>query len=412
MLIGYTSAHFGKSLLWSGEDALTLYILIRTLDLPPAMAGMVFLSSALWNALCDGLFAMILLRWPGVWRYLPVVTVPAIIGAGIGFAILPMVAKGSLFASIALLFLFRTCFCLLDIPHNALTHGLAMQFGHLPMARLRSLSAGIAALIIGFVGFQIIHTGESTHTILEMLIFSIGVSACLLMLPIPFLLKHSPPESPASHSSASDANAPLNKGLWIYCLASLIGLSGLAAFAKAILHMDFRAETIGAAALLLMTVGRIAAIWFWTPLARKIGSRQALALSYVLGGGSVLCMPIMAGMQDLPLFFSLITCGILGGGIAYLSWAVLTETLGNSTNVSRHAAGFGLFTMSMKIGLGLSALLVGWWLSARQPVQFMMNDSLSLLTIAIPVITLIAALLILLSGKFSVSAVPSPHPYS
>ena len=60
--------------------------------------------------------------------------------------------------------------------------------------------------------------------------------------------------------------------------------------------------------------------------------------------------------------------------MALLSWAVLSETLGQPTGHSSgggdstgsYAAAFGLFTMSMKIGLGLSAAVTGVWLAGTR----------------------------------------------
>lgn len=364
-LLGYSSVHIGKSLLWSGEDALTLYILVRLLHLEPASAGLAFLASALWNALCDGAFALALRRWRRLARMLPAVTLVAIPGSCLGFAALPLIGAGHAGWAIALLFLFRTSFSLIDLPHNALTRSLAGRHGHLGIARVRAAGAGAAALVIGAGCFVMLREDATSARAVPALIAAIGMSACLLMLPLPGLLRATVPDG--CRTGQVTANDRAGGGpLWRLCLASAIGLAGLAATGKAMLHLDFGIAGMGGAALLIATAGRLGSVWLWSPVARRIGNRRALALAYLASGCQTLLIAwLPAGDTPRPiLLFALF--GVTGGGVALLSWAVLSETLGSDRTAARagdYAAAFGLFTMSMKIGLGASAAFVGLWLA-------------------------------------------------
>ena len=49
----YCAAHFGKSLLWTASDLLTLYLLVSVYGLSPMTAGLVFLIWLAANALAD-----------------------------------------------------------------------------------------------------------------------------------------------------------------------------------------------------------------------------------------------------------------------------------------------------------------------------------------------------------------------
>ena len=361
-LIGYGSVHFGKSLLWAGEDALTLYILVRFLDLPPTLAGTMFLASALWNGLCDGLFGTVLHRWPSIGRAVPGLSGAAILASGVGFAILPLLAKGQAALAAALLFLFRTGFSLLDVPHNALTRRLAEIRGDLGAAQIRAAVSSAAAIVIGMVAFPIVSGGDGAQWA-PMLVAAIGLIAVVCMAPLPLLLA----QDIDAGQQVVRVSRSASSSLWTYCAATAIGLAGLTAVGKAMLHLDFGSSGIVSAVLLVLTIGRLAAVWLWSPIARRIGNRPALALAYALSGLATLMIPMIAQQSGMAALSCLALFSLIGGGIAFLSWAVLSEIIGQrgrSQAAGRYAANFGLFTMSMKIGLGLSASIAGIWLSS------------------------------------------------
>ncbi|TPE63726.1 hypothetical protein FJQ54_02405 [Sandaracinobacter neustonicus] len=361
-LVGYGCVQFGKSLLWAGEDILALYILVVVLRLPPALAGGLFLASALWNALCDGLFGAAQQRWPAVRRRLPEIALAALLLSCAAFVALPLLPPGHALPAALLLLLFRTGFSLADVPHNGLTGAYAAHSGHLGIARVRAVAAGSAALLVGLASFPILRAGAGAGDVAPLLVGALGACALLLMLPLPLLLNGYEP------AATSGLQMGQGRDFRRLCLATLIGLGALAATGKALMHLEFTIAALGAAVVVLMTAGRLAAVWLWSPVARRLGNRPALALSYLLAGAQALLIPSLAASANAPALVALLTVsGIAGGGIALLSWAVLSETLGAELHArapERYAAAFALFTMAMKIGLGLSALAVGSWLSA------------------------------------------------
>lgn len=396
-VLGFSSVHVGKSLLWAGEDALTLYILIRFVGLSPALAGTLFLVSALWNAACDGLIGAALRRSSRLWRWMPAIAVPAILASALGFAALPFVAGRSPWTAAALLLLFRTGFSLADVPHNGLTRLLAAEGQHLRAARIRAIGSASATLVIGVVCVAMLRPGPDAQSVTIMLAAGVGCTAMVMMAPLPFLLAaHRGPVMTASVEPPRSRRD--NASLLIFCLATMVGLVGLAAAGKAILHLGFVAT--GSAILLLVTVGRLGSVWLWSPVAARIGNRIGLSLAYASAGAIALCLPLIphggttAGGILLTLF------GITGGGIALLNWAVLTEAIAAArrTSPSAFTEGFGLFTMSMKIALGLSAALVGWWLSTTGSVTRVDTAAFWPLALFIAAATGVAAATIALSG--------------
>ncbi|WP_220474140.1 MFS transporter [Aurantiacibacter xanthus] len=356
--------HFGKSLLWAGEDALTLYILVRFLQIEPALAGAMFLASALWNAVCDGVFGGALLRWPVLQRILPALSIAAILAAGGGFAVLPMLPQGDPLAAGALLALFRTGFSLADLPHNALTRRLALEHGDLGIARLRAICSAAAALVVGFASLPVLLAEGVRSSSVMLLIGAVGLVAMVCMLPLPAMLAREAVRE--SLERAAGEGSFIDPALVVFCAASAVGLAGLAAAGKAMLHLDLGGPELTAGVLLLLTCGRLAAVWFWSPVARSIGSRSALALAYGLSAMFIPLFALIPQASPLTVLAALGVMSLPGGGVAMLSWAVLSETIGGKggQTPARYAAAFGLFTMSIKIALGLSGFVVGGWLAS------------------------------------------------
>ncbi len=363
-LTAYGSVHFGKSLLWAGEDALTLYILVRFLQIEPALAGSMFLASALWNAGCDGVFGVALLRWPLLQRILPALSMAAILAAGGGFAALPMLPEGNPLAAGALLVLFRTGFSLADLPHNGLTRRLALEHGDLGVARLRAIYSAAAALVVGCASLPVLLAEGVRSSSVILLIGAVGLVAVVCMLPLPSMLAREAVRE--RRERAAGEGSFIDPALVVFCAASAVGLAGLAAAGKAMLHLDLGGPELTAAVLLLLTCGRLAAVWFWSPVARSIGSRSALALAYGLSATFIPLVALLPQATPLPALVALGVMSLLGGGVAMLSWAVLSETIGGKggQTPARYAAAFGLFTMSIKIALGLSGFAVGGWLAS------------------------------------------------
>lgn len=367
MLVGYSAVHVGKSLLWAGEDALTLYILVRFLAVPPALAGAIFLASALWNAACDGLIGMALHRSAWMRRRMPIIVVPAILASVLGFAALPFAAERSAWTAAILLLVFRTGFSLADVPHNGLTRLLVADGRHLRAARIRATGSAAAALVIGVACVAILSPGPQARTVAALLAAGIGAVALLLMGPLPFLLAAERGALPLEASPASAAVAKPGRAMLAYCIATAIGIAGLGAIGKALMHLNFLATAIGPAALLLVTAGRLAAVWLWSPLTARVGHRIALGLAYAACAAAALCLPWFSSLPDPAAFAVLLLFGIAVGGVAFLSWAVLTRVIAAGAgkgSAPGFTAGFGLFTMTMKIALGVSAMLVGGWLPA------------------------------------------------
>lgn len=359
-------AHGGKSLLWTGADALHLFILIRVLHITPAVAGGLFVFASFWNALIDTQCARWLDRFPD--KRASIAGWMAVIASG-SFLLLPCLPPGQPLPAALALLAFRTAFSLIDVPHNAAGATIASVQGHVVVSRWRALLGGAASILIAVTAIPLVQANGLTTGGVRWMLAGVALIAALLLVPLPWLLRAMDKSRPAAHPSVERRGG--NWGLAAYCLTQMIGFAALGSVAKAVLHLG----TMGLEnALLLLCFMRLAAAWLWSPLAGWLGSRVALGCAYALCALSVMLLPIIVSHGEWALTtFGLCLFGFAGGGIALFAWSSLSELVARPDRSGRSlpaAQALGWFTATSKIGLGLSGLLTGAWLSQQSaPTQ-------------------------------------------
>lgn len=387
--LDYSSVHVGKSLLWAGEDALTLYMLTRFVALPPAIAGMLFLASSLWNALCDGAIGAAMQRFPGLQRRLPGITWAGVVVAGLGFAALPMMPPGKVLPAALLLLAFRTAYALVDVPHNGLTRHIAGDGQSLQAARIRSIGSAAATLAIGVSCALLLGVPGDGRMVPTLAVAVIGTVALLLMLPLPGLVASAPATKAAHHRE------PPATALWLFCAATMLGLVGLGAIGKALLHLHYATTGVASAVAFIVVTGRLAGVWIWLPVARRVGQRTGLGLAYGACGLAALLLPAFVSASGWGVVLPAALLGVAAGGVAMLGWAVLLDvSAARRDRPAGDASAFALFTMGMKIALGLSAALVGTWLSHNGASVAVAPDRLWPLALSVAAATWAAGILI------------------
>jgi len=185
LALAFCTTHCGKSLLWVGTDALSLYILIRIVEIPPILAGTLFILCAFWNAALDGLWGYMLDRLPAIRRVLPVLCGAAGALACLAFAMLPGLPSGSAWAAGAALILFRTAFALFDVPHNATAPLLADRNGHLQVARWRNMLSAAMTIIVGIAATAVMSAGAHNAERAAALFGALAFLALVLLAPLP-----------------------------------------------------------------------------------------------------------------------------------------------------------------------------------------------------------------------------------
>ena len=127
LLIAYSSGNFGKNIVWSGADLTLLFLLINLFDVPPGLAGTLLLLAMAADIVIDLAAGRLNAgaRKLGI-RYATLMLASAPVCAA-AFALLyalPAIGEASLPAVVALLFLFRIGYGLVDVPHNAMLPGV------------------------------------------------------------------------------------------------------------------------------------------------------------------------------------------------------------------------------------------------------------------------------------------------
>lgn len=358
--------HCGKNLLWTGVDALSLYILIKVVAVSPVMAGMLFVLSSFWNAGMDGIWGWAIGRSRVIGRVLPAISAVSVIIACLSFALLPSLPTGAIWGVGMGLIAFRTSFALLDVPHNATTAPLADVHGHLAVSRWRSiLSAGMSVLV-AIAAVMLVGAPDAIER--AAIIFPIlALIALLLLSPLPWLIQVTNVSLPARADTPAWPSTGLPPGpLVIFCLVQMVGFAALASIGKSVLHMDVMPRWVLEYALLLLSVMRLLGTWLWSPVAIRFGSATALSIAYMACAGAILLLPTAIGLGAVWCAAILCLLGASFGGIALLAWSTFSELVSRSASHSAGiSASYGLFTAISKIGLGFSGLLTASWIGRQ-----------------------------------------------
>ena len=388
--IAFGMTHAGKSLLWAGTDAFSLFILVKIVQIPPVTAGALFVLSSFWNATIDGLWGNGIERVAAIRMALPGLCGLAGLLACFSFALLPRLPVDAMLPAAAALFLFRTAFSLLDVPHNATAAMLANIHGHLIVARWRSTLSAVTALAIAVAALPVVGAASASPRAAQIMFMTVAAVACLLLVPLPWLVRTTRlmvVSRPRVHETVPAAFSP--GGFALFCFAQMLGFAALASVGKAILHADALNEQLFGYALLLITLARLAAIGLWSPLAAQIGSARALGFAYMASAAAALCLPAAIGQGPVSMMIVLALLGLSFGGVGLLAWSSFSELVARMRTGEDPAAAaraYGWFTSTSKIGLGFSGVLTGVWLSQAGDV-----GTQSLWSLVVPVAALCLA---------------------
>lgn len=395
----YALAHLGKSLLWTLADVLTILVLIRHAGMAPVMAGLVFLAGLVWNALADPLVGGWMdrrLRRGG--SLVPAMAVAAP-GACLFFLAGLLVPPGASAPPIILAgVLFRTCFSLYDVPHNAMmTRLAATPRAQAELAGLRTIAHGLASLAAGLAAVPLVDAA-APPLFIQLVLVSVAVVALLCMLPCLRLVRRVErlPGSPAPAGGSLPMPGAL--GLAGLCLVTVVGAVGLGLVGKAVPHLDWSGTGLATLTMPLLMAGRLMAAWCARPLVDRLGTTRALAASYLLAAPACLGLPLVTGWGGLSSV-GLVILGICLTVPTILSWVELAQVVRAAPEGWWRAHSMvGLFTMVSKLATGVGGLFLGMVLGVQVPALgpqgTMTPDSLSLVCSLVAAGTLFAAVML------------------
>lgn len=138
----YCAAHFGKSLLWTASDLLTLYVLVTLYRMDPVVAGALFLVALGANAVADLGVGVWIDRHP---RHGAMLATMALAVSAASFPATMLLAPQRGFAVLTAMLVFRIAYAGYDVPHNALMARLASEPEQATwLSRGRTIGTGLA----------------------------------------------------------------------------------------------------------------------------------------------------------------------------------------------------------------------------------------------------------------------------
>lgn len=344
-ILAYLVAHFGKSLLWTGSDLLSVFVLVRLHGMAPGLAGWLFFAGLMLNALADGAVGRVLTARPqsrvglalgGL--VLAAIAFPASMGLGLNSA----TGAGMALTMVATL-VFRVAYAAYDVPHNALMGDLA-RVAPFPglLARGRTMGTALAALVLG-LGLDL--DPGARH--LPLLLIGVAlVAGMLAAVAIPLLRNMG--DAPPLPEAREGVGLP-----WRFLAGTLLLVVGTGALSKGLLHLpaDRTSPAVGSIVMLL-TLGRLACTFY--PLPLRHGRQGLVDLAAVHAMAGLVVMAFLWGNHAIMILL----LGVAMGVANLMAWMLLPW-------LARHAGDYGVYTMASKLALGLSGLVMSAMLRGR-----------------------------------------------
>ena len=359
-------SHFGKTLLWSASEVYALFALTDLFGFEPGVAGGLFLAMLVWSAGCDALAGAVSdhLEGPKADRMMQGATVFSAVGFVLSMTPLPVSCATALGVGSA--FVFRACFAFYDVPHNAILARLAASDAErAKLATIRLVTGAAATMGVAIAALILLAPATGLPTPTRYLLFAAvlaGLGAALSLL-YPKVARR--PTSAASvvtrAASWRSAADPRIVGLFLSTMASIVAAG---AFMKSLAYISKYValdEAWVGRAVILLTVGKLAATPGWVALARLRGPRLAITVAYGLIGAAATLLAAVFGAA-VGQAVSILLVGAAIGGMSLLSWTLvagLADDLAGRLGFRLDARLFGLFTCVSKIATGMSGAALG-----------------------------------------------------
>ncbi len=372
--IAYSSGNLGKSVVWSTLEYFFLFFMTEFWGVPPVQAGAIILLTLLWDGFCDPILGFLVERThTRLGRYGPYLIFgpPACALSFVLLFIRPgWSPEAMVWYAVASGILFRTCYAICDVPHNALMARISANSRDASLiSGLRYFFSAAGALLVSFavtVLFAANSESQKSH-FLQLAMVCGGIYAAALWLSW-FAIR------PMDRNYAEDAE-PLrlrqavkiiaaNDQFLLLLLLALCQAASVPIFAKCIAY--YAKYVVGdqswtGLALMVFTSMQAISMVFWTIFVRRFDKRTALFVAYGLmaaGLGSFAAANLFGGSE----LFALTVVGVAVGGINMVIWALLPDVVSHGVAVTGRrieALSTSLFLLVTKVGVGLSAAFTG-----------------------------------------------------
>lgn len=377
--IGYGIGDFGFVAAWQGAALFLLYFYTDVLLLSPWVAGTIYLTGMIWDAVSDPLVASHADRFAARrGRYGPLLR-RAAIPLGMSYALLFAVPAGgeiwTIGAALAGHLIFRTAYTYASMPYNTLPVRLTTDGdARSSLSALRVIGAALGGLTVAIATPLLVqstaHAGERTGYGLAS--FVIGAVIIVILLgsslatrepdrPRPVAPKANIRQDILELWSATRSNGPLQRLLVLMMLATI----GFALFTQSQLYFlnhVLEAPEIAAAILAGPALAMIIAAPLWMMLSARTSKRSTMisGLLFATVGYVMMGLAPLGGVSVALVAICLIGAG--SAAIPVMFWSMMPDVIDHgelSTGIRVEARTFGLTTFVQKCSAGLAALLTG-----------------------------------------------------
>ncbi len=377
--LGFGVGDLSFNLVWQGTALFLMYFYTDVLGIAPAVAGAIYLTAMVWDALTDPLIATLADRTQtrmGKYRpWLLFGAAPFAVSYPLAFSAppdwLPIgIVVWALITHIAL----RTAYTVVSMPFNSLQARLTDDAQERSvLAGFRMIGAATGGLTVVFLTPVLVGTyGETREAEAYFVAACIAGALAFLTLIYCFFSMQEPDDEPSAEpvSLWEDlksigptflSNPPLIRVFAIIIIASIcIGM-----FNKNMLYhfkYHLQAPELAVFGLVLPAVLLIFAVPFWVWLAGKTSKRTTLTAGVLVALAGYLAF-FLNPTTNVPLTLAAIgLTGIGGAALAVMFWAMLPDTVeyGEAMSGTRaEAKTFGFATFAQKAAVGINAVLLG-----------------------------------------------------
>lgn len=415
--IGYSSGNFAKSLQWNSIGYLLLFYFTDIVGISPSFAGLIILVSLLWDGATDPPIAYLTDRYRHKfhsYQQLLLLGAPLCAISFILLFYLPDVSHNQQIAYVIFASLFfRTCYSLIDIPHNALLSNITQDSRErTTVSAYRFFFSASASLLLAFSINPLMANLESGHgrsfLILAAIlscIYIVNIFYCALStwrVPRLHRMRQGPPRNARTALTMLASNRPLIVILvMVACTGILLPtFMKLAVFyAKVNLNGAINSSTL----LIGLAAGQILSMPIWSKIARKTEKKTATSLAFC--GIIATCLLFLllpsSHISIVTFYFSLF--GFFSGGIFMLNWALIPDTIEygeKSCGARNEALTFGIFLFVVKAADGINTGLIGFMLEkigySAELIQLdLVATKLNLLMCLMPILSAVLGLAVL-----------------
>lgn len=362
-LPAFASGHFARSLIWSFTDLLLGYYAHVRLGLPAWQTGLLLSVSLAYSSVLDLALAMVFMRMPHQKRRVPrLQRIGGVTTAFSGVLLFIPVSGGTshvLAWLICASFLFRTSYALCDLTQNALTSLLpADPTQATRFVTVRAVMATTAKLCVAASGFLVIDEAATWGR--ELVVAS---AMGMLIVASAFWLGRQRPVGGLEERTVrawSDFPAmrlaPLLMATAASCVLALPGRFLPFAIDPA------TGRPLGAALVFAMVLGSVGGPFVATRLVRAGMARAAIVFGATAAGSAT----VLIAAPALPVQVVMaVVYGVGLGGGSVLVWNEVSRVVREhaaQTGQRTDLACFALLTMTIKMSLALSTILLGRYL--------------------------------------------------